>query len=123
MSETTTDPRVEAVLAEYELKQLVFVLPDVVADDVCDLAAALVDLRARYDVQFAEAAAWEARACELERECKRLREDAAGICNVLGFFASAIKCGEPWTPECDEMLRAAFAHRDAAITRTEEDGR
>ena len=46
----------------------------------------------------------------------RLRDkalaDAQGVVNVLGFFASCIKSGEQWTPQCDDMLHAAFAHRN-----------
>ena len=56
--------------------------------------------------------------CMNEREALRaerdaLRKDAMGVVNVLGFFASCIKSGEPWTPQCEDMLRAAFAHRAA----------
>lgn len=51
----------------------------------------------------------------LRAERAALRKDAMGVVNVLGFFASCIKSGEPWTPQCEDMLRAAFAHRDAAM--------
>ena len=51
----------------------------------------------------------------LRAERDALRKDAMGVVNVLGFFASCIKSGEPWTPQCEDMLRAAFAHRDAAL--------
>lgn len=50
------------------------------------------------------------QAMTLERDTALA--DTMGVVNVLGFFASCIKSGEQWTPQCDDMLHAAFAHRN-----------
>lgn len=52
-------------------------------------------------VEFLARQAAEARVRELEAE----RDEAV---RCLGFFASAIKSGEPWTDTCEAQYRSAL---------------
>lgn len=50
----------------------------------------------------------------LERLQRRAAHDAAEIVRLrqaLAFAASAIKSGEPWTPECDRIIGGALKSR------------
>lgn len=40
-------------------------------------------------------------------EVKRLSAENARLRTCLGFFASVIKCGEPWTDTCEAEYRKA----------------
>ncbi len=37
--------------------------------------------------------------------------DTSALVEAVGFFASAVKCGEPWTDQCQEVFNRALTRQ------------
>lgn len=51
---------------------------------------------------------------EILRHGREPSAQVAKLKECLGFFASVIKSGEPWTATCERMYRDALMERDHA---------
>ncbi len=86
---------------------------------VIELAVAIGGMKADVERLKSELALMRIERDELQLQvgewkdvAEQFRDALVERGKVVGFFASVIKSGEPWTPQCDEMLRATFVHKD-----------